>query len=218
VSATQPIDVRDMAIVHTTFRSAFAESARLVRANPTPSAARVTFLADHIDFGAQMLHGHHESEDELLYPVLIERVPEQAQHTEQVEHEHQLVAGAIDAVTACCESWRRTPSPETGEALAAALDSLDDTLRPHLDDEERDVVPLAAITLTEAEWNAIGEHSRAKIPRAKMAIAFGMLTEPLNESDRAFMKGHLPAPIRILYPIVIQRPWTKYAETLRHGT
>ena len=52
--------------MHRTFRNAYQESAQLVRANPTPSAPRITFLADHIDFGIAMLHHHHESEDELL--------------------------------------------------------------------------------------------------------------------------------------------------------
>jgi len=77
MSTAQPIDVRDMAIVHRTFRKVFDESARLVRAAPAPSRGRVTFLADHIDFGIAALHIHHEGEDELLYPQPIERVPEQ---------------------------------------------------------------------------------------------------------------------------------------------
>jgi len=218
MTATDPIDVRDMAIVHATFRRVYDESARLVRANPTPSAGRVTFLADHIDFGVGMLHHHHESEDELLYPVLIAKVPEQAAHTEEVEHEHQLVAGAIDAVSTACAAWRAAPSAETGEALAASLDGLNAQLQPHLDDEERDIVPLAAVTLTQEEWEAVGEHSRAHIQRDKMAIAFGMLLEPLDEDDRAHMKAMLPAPVRLLYPLLIQRPWSKYAETLHSGT
>ena len=81
----QPIDVRDMAIIHRTFRAGYTESAQLVRALPAPSPGRVTFLADHIDFGIAMLHVHHEDEDALLYPKLIERVPEQAPMTEQVD-------------------------------------------------------------------------------------------------------------------------------------
>ena len=51
MSKAQPIDVREMAIVHRTFRNTYNESARLVRAAPAPSPGRVTFLADHIDFG-----------------------------------------------------------------------------------------------------------------------------------------------------------------------
>ncbi|HUW15798.1 MAG TPA: hemerythrin domain-containing protein, partial [Actinomycetes bacterium] len=66
------IEVRDMAIVHRTFRAAYDESARLVRAETDPTPDRVTFLADHIDFGLLLLHHHHESEDALLWPKLLE--------------------------------------------------------------------------------------------------------------------------------------------------
>lgn len=217
MSTEQPIDVRDMAIVHQTFRRAYQESAQLVRANPTPSAHRVTFLADHVDFGVSLLHHHHGGEDELLYPLLIERVPDQAVHTEQVEHEHQEVAGHIDAVSAACAAWRAAPSAETGEALAASLEALNDRLQEHLDDEERDIVPLAAVTLTQDEWEQLGRHAMGQIPKDKLGIAFGMLCEPLSEDDQHFMRGHLPAAVRLLSPLVITRPWHKYRDELRNG-
>jgi DNA-binding CsgD family transcriptional regulator len=40
MSASQPIDVRDMAIVHRPFRTAYKESAQLVRPAPSPSPGR----------------------------------------------------------------------------------------------------------------------------------------------------------------------------------
>ena len=218
MSTAQPIDVRDMAIVHRTFRNVYEESARLVRAAPTPSPERVTFLADHIDFALAALHHHHEDEDELLYPRLIERAPEQAPMTEHVEHEHLLIKTALDAASAACAAWRGRPSAETGEALAVALDHLNTAVQPHLDDEEQKVVPLAAVTFTQQEWDEMGERGAAWIPRNKRGIAFGMILEPLSQADRAFMMRSLPAPVRLLYPILIDRPWKKYAATLRTGT
>ena len=218
MSTTQPIDVRDMAIVHRTFRNAYEESAKLVRAAPSPSPGRVTFLADHIDFGLAALHHHHEGEDELLYPELIQRVPEQAPMTEQVEHEHLAIKTALEAASAACAAWRQRPVAETGEALAAALDHLNAVVQPHLDDEENKVVPLAAVTLTQQEWDAMGKQGVAWIPRNKRGIAFGMILEPLGDADRAYMMRSLPAPVRMLYPFLIERPWKKYASTLRAGT
>jgi hemerythrin-like domain-containing protein len=218
MSKEEPIDVRDMAIVHRTFRTAYDESARLVRAEPVPSPERVNFLADHIDFSITALNIHHEGEDELLYPKLVERAPEQAAMTEEVEHEHQLVKSALDDTSAACASWRQQPSAETGEALAEALDQLNSVSVHHLDDEERTVVPLAAVTLTQQEWDELGKHSVAQIPRNKRAIAFGMILDPLDEADRAFMMRVLPPPVRLFSGILIQRPWTKYASTLRTGT
>jgi hypothetical protein len=162
-----------------------------------------------------MLHIHHEAEDELLYPKLIERVPDQASMTEEVEHEHELIREALDAASAACATWRGHPSRETGAALAAALDELNSVARRHLDDEEHKIVPLAAVTVTQQEWDALGEHAVAQIPRAKRAIAFGMLLEPLDDADRAHMKRVLPPPVRLLYPLLIGRRWKKYASTLR---
>ena len=218
MSKEHPIEVRDMAIVHRLFRQAYDEAARLVRADPTPSPGRVTFLADHIDLVLGGLHSHHQEEDELLYPKLIKRVPEQAPMTEQVEHEHQVIATALDAASAACATWRQRPSVETGEALAAALDHLNEVVQPHLDDEEQKVVPLAAVTLTQQEWDAMGKRGMNSVPRNKRAIAAGMMLEPLDAADRAYMMKHVPAPLRMLFPIMIERPWKKYASTLRTGT
>ena len=218
MSASQPIEVRDMAIVHKTFRNAFEESAQLVRANPTPSAERVRFLAEHIDFVIEVLHHHHASEDLLLYPLLVERAPDQVAMVDEVGHQHVEVNGAIDAVTEACAAWRSSPTPDTGERLASTLEELNVVLQPHLDDEEQKVVSLAAVTLTHQEWMSMGEHAQKGIPKNKMPVAFGLLLEPLDDADIAFMKSHLPAPVRLLYPLLIERPWKKYARTLRYGT
>src|SRR6516165_6268195 len=207
MSKEHPIEVRDMAIVHRLFRQAYDEAARLVRAAPTPSPERVTFLADHIDLVLGGLHSHHQDEDELLYPKLIERVPEQAPVTEQVEHEHQVIATALDAASAACAAWRQRPSAETGEALAAALDHLNEVVQPHLDDEEQKVVPLAAVTLTQPEWDAMGKHGVAWIPNKMKGPAFGMILEPLDAADRAYMMKHVPAPVRMLFPLMVERTW-----------
>ena len=218
MSKSQPIDVRDMAIIHRTFRGAYEESARLVRAAPTPSPGRVTFLADHIDFGIAALHHHHEGEDEMLYPKLIERVPDQAPMTEQVEHEHLAIKTALEEASAACAAWRQRPSAETGEALAASLDHLNQVVQPHLDDEEQKVVPLAAVTLTQQEWDAMGKRGMNSVPRNKRGLAAGMMLEPLDAADRAYMMKHVPALVRMLFPFMVERPWRKYAATLRTGT
>lgn len=218
MSHQQPIDVRDMAIVHRTFRNAFTEGAALIRANPTPSPQRVTFLSDHVDFGLGMLHHHHESEDEILYPLLVERAPDRLDDTEHTRHQHEEIAGAIEAASAACSAWRHDPSAANGEATAASLDALNEALQPHLDEEEQTIVPLAAVTLTQSEWDRLGEHARSGIPRKMMPVAFGMLLEPLDESDREYMKADLPIPVRWLFGLMIQRPWNRYAKTLRAGT
>lgn len=217
MTAGNSTDVRDMAIIHRTFRNAFSESAQLVRANPVPSTERVEFLAEHVDFAIGMLHAHHEGEDEILYPLLAARVPEQLDEVNRIEAQHQEVTGAIDAVAAACKAWRAAPSAESAETLASLLVELNDILQPHLDDEEQTIVPLAAAHLTQKEWDGLGDHGMAAIAKKMLPVAFGLITDPLDESDRAYMKAHLPPPVRLLFPVLIGRPWRKYADTLRNG-
>jgi hemerythrin-like domain-containing protein len=218
MSTTNPIEVRDMRIIHETFRRAYDEAAALLRANPTPSAGRVTFLADHIDFGLTMLHHHHEGEDEILYPLLVERSPEHAQRTEQIDHEHQEVKAAIDVTQSACAEWRAAPTTDTAKVLASSLDALNAALLPHLDNEEREIVPLAAVTVTQKEWDSLAKHGIASVPNNKKMIAFGMILEPLDPVDRVYMLSNVPPPVKVLYHLVGKRAWSKYAMTLRTGT
>jgi hypothetical protein len=67
------------------------------------------------------------------------------------------------------------------------------TSKPHLDDEEQKVVPLAAVTLTQQEWDAMGKRGMNSVPRNKRAVAAGMMLEPLDAADRAYMMKHVPA-------------------------
>ena len=218
MSTTHPIEVRDMRIIHETFRRAYDEAAALIRANPTPSPSRVSFLADHIDFGLSMLHHHHEGEDEILYPLLVERAPEHAQRTEQIDHEHQEVKSAIDTAATACAVWRAGPTAESGRALASSLDAVNAALLPHLDNEEREIVPLAAVTVTQKEWNSLAKHGIASVPNNKKMIAFGMILEPLTPVDRVYMLSNLPPPVKVIYHLVGKRAWSKYALALRTGT
>lgn len=80
--------------------------------------------------------------------------------TEQVEHEHLLIKTALEEASAACAAWRDRSSAETGEALAASLDHLNAVVQPHLDEEQK-VVPLAAMTFTQQEWDEMGKQGVA---------------------------------------------------------
>jgi hypothetical protein len=70
-------------------------------------------------------------------------------------------------------AWRERLSAETGEALATALDQLNSVIERHRDDKEQKVVPLAAVTLAQEEWGAVGKHGVAQILRNKRGSLSG---------------------------------------------
>jgi hemerythrin-like domain-containing protein len=150
--------------------------------------------------------------------LLLERAPEQAESIRAIDAEHDAIGESLEAARAACAAWRSSPSEATAEALAVALETLNTTTQPHLDHEESVIVPLAARVVTQEEWEAVGAHSRAEIPKNRMPVAFGMICEPLSDADASYMRSHLPAPVRLLYPFLIERAWRKYADTLRNGT
>jgi hemerythrin-like domain-containing protein len=215
MTAQTPIEVRDMAIVHRTLRTTFNESAQLVRAETDPTPARVAFLSNHIALTLDLLHLHHDGEDEKLWPVLTKRAPDEAEMVREVADQHAAVDSSIGQIRALLAAWRESPNSSAQGALADSLESLTEVLSAHLDDEERLVVPLAAVTMTQDEWNAIGEHARASIPQEQIFLVFGMLLEPLSEDDRAFMLAPLPPPVRELWTTMGEPGWRQYASQLR---
>jgi hemerythrin-like domain-containing protein len=215
MTAQTPIVVRDMAIVHRTLRTTFDESARLVRAENDPTPARVTFLANHISLTLDLLHVHHHGEDLKLWPVLTERAPDEAAMVREVADQHAAVDSSIGQIRELLGAWREDPNAATRDALADSLENLTVVLSAHLDDEERLVVPLAAVTMTQDEWNAIGEHARGSIPQEQIFLVFGMLLEPLDDDDREFMLAPLPPPVRQMWDTMGEPGWQQYSAQLR---
>ena len=215
MTAQTPIEVRDMAIVHRTLRTTFDESARLVRAANDPTPARVTFLSSHIALTLDLLHHHHHGEDLKLWPVLTERAPAEAEMVREVADQHTAVDSSIGHIRELLNAWRVSPDAAARDALADALENLTVVLSAHLDDEERLVVPLAAVTMTQEEWNAIGEHARGSIPQEQIFLVFGMLLEPLDDDERAFMLAPLPPPVRELWTTMGEPGWQQYSAQLR---
>ena len=215
MTAQTPIEVRDMGIVHRTLRTTFDESARLLRAADEPTPERITFLANHIALTLDLLHLHHHGEDLKLWPVLIERAPAEAEMVREVADQHEAVDSSIGRIRELLSAWRDNPDAATRDALADSLENLTVVLSAHLDDEERLVVPLAAVTMTQDEWNAIGEHARSSIPQEQIFLVFGMLLEPLDNDERAFMLAPLPPPVRELWNTMGEPGWHQYSAQLR---
>ena len=174
-----------------------------------------SFLASHISLTLDLLHVHHSGEDECLWPVLVERAPDEAELVREVADQHSGVDSAIQNVRQLLDAWQQSPDAAAQGALADSLENLTTTLSAHLDDEERMVVPLAAVTMTQEEWNAIGEHARASIPQEQIFLVFGLLLEPLDDDERAFMLAPMPPPVRELWETVGEPGWEQYSAQLR---
>lgn len=207
---------REMPLIHRIFRREFALLREIVREQLT-DAARVRAVAEHLIFSLDGLHHHHTTEDDLIWPLLRERVGMDASLVARMEDQHHAIARAIGDVRAATAAWATTPSEENAAALAATLGRFLDVMGPHLDEEERDVVPLIDRHLTSAEWEDLGRQAFAKFTPVQRWIATGQLLDVATPEEAQMMLGKFPLPVRGLWHLIGRRTYRRYIEHVRGG-
>jgi hemerythrin-like domain-containing protein len=215
---TDVVDTDDMVLVHTFLRREFRLASgvlRQVRDGDTGRAARV---ADHLDFLDRFLLHHHTIEDELLWPLLLTRVPEElAPIVHLMEAQHAGVEGALATIGDLLPRWCETAAADLRDTLAKQYDALYVALAEHLDAEEQRLLPIAARALSQAEWDALGEEGRRRGNRRKGPLVLGMFAYEGDPAVFQRMLGDAPWPARILLPRLGRRTFRKHA-LLIHGT
>jgi len=210
-------DVRDMYVVHRTFRREFRLIPDLIRGVANGDTARAATVAGHLDLVLAGLHMHHTGEDEVLWPLLMERAAPEAQliHTMQTQHEQvDAYAARIEPLAA---DWRATASAVRGEQLARLVEAFRAALLEHLDLEEREILPIASRHVTADEWESLGEHGIAQMDRSKLPILFGSLLEEATPEERAMMLGKQPFVVRLLLNTIGKRAYRRYITGVRAG-
>ncbi len=212
------IDTRVMATLHTFFRREFRLAGGLVRGVAAGDHSRAGVVAGHLDFLGRSLHHHHTIEDELLWPRLLERVPQElAPIVRLMESQHEKVDALLGEIGDLLPRWRATASTADGQRLADLLDELHTHLVEHLDAEEERLVPLAARCLTQAEWDEMGEVGRKRTRRNEMSLVLGMFAHEGDPEVIADMLAKAPAPIRVVVRRSAARAFRKHALAV-HGT
>ena len=214
----QPLtDVHDMVVVHRVFRRELRLVPELVRQVRRGDTARAKVLADHARLILSGLHGHHTSEDLLLWPKLLERAAPDAALIHRMEAQHERVAAAIDRIEPALARWEAEARPAVTEEVAAAFDTMRVALLEHLDDEERHILPLAARHVTQAEWNELGEHGAGQTKKTLLPILFGAVAEEATPEEMVRILSTVPAPIRFLLRTVFARQYQRYISRVRNG-
>jgi hypothetical protein len=211
------VDTRDMVVVHDSFRREFGQAPALVRAVTPGDTARAAVVADHVDLLGALLHHHHTGEDRLLWPVLGPRLPADTRDTvARMESQHEGIAEALSAVTAASTAWRGTAGTAERDALAAALETVLARTTEHLAAEEEHVLPLAAVLMSPAEWQRLGEEGVDGLPRRQLPLVFGMIMYRADPEVVRGMLAHAPLLPRLLVPPLARRSYARHARRL-HG-
>lgn len=206
---------QQMPLIHRIFRHEFRSLRKMVDEVPPIGGKRARSVADHLGFLLDSLHHHHTNEDEMVWPLLLDRVGLDAPLVERMAQQHGQVDVAMADVRSVADQWAALPTATASAALASALGALIETLDAHLDEEENVVVPLIDEHLTRQEWEEMGRKGFEKFAPKERPIAMGQLVEVATPDEAALMLGELPAPIRLLWKVAGKRQYRNYVGRVR---
>ena len=82
------LDVTDMIAVHRVFRDTLGRAAAVIGAVGDGDIDRVATVANFFDNILLFLHVHHQGEDDLMFPLLRQRCPDQLELIDRVASQH----------------------------------------------------------------------------------------------------------------------------------
>ncbi|MCW2632619.1 MAG: Hemerythrin cation binding domain protein [Pseudonocardia sp.] len=190
MSTTQRDTDLDLSGFLAAHRSMRVEYGRLADVTTTPrDAAHEALIDDQTAVFLDLLHQHHQGEDELLWPRLRERVPERVADLDLLEEEHHKIDPLLQAAG---------DKSHSRESRAAALAELHALINQHLDDEERIALPLICEYITPQEWEDVGKQAVAKMSPKQRKIAFGHSAVLADPAELAELMSQLPPPVRLI--------------------
>jgi hemerythrin-like domain-containing protein len=211
-------DSSDMIVVHTMFRKQFKAIPALVSGVPAGDRDQVAVVADHVEWMVEFLHAHHEGEDMMVWPRLVERCPTEVEPLIfTMESQHHALALALDDLAARASEWRASGAVPERDALAAAATELLVRIAEHLDLEELKVLSLIDRYLTEKEWKQVGGSGLKKMSFAQLKVAFGMILDDAPPEHVRTMRDTIPRAPWMLFSALGPRAYTKYAARLHRG-
>ena len=213
ITTSPASDPWEMSLIHSLIRRGFEQANEAVLA---PGAAtRAETVAEYVGFHLDGLEAHHSSEDELIWPLLRERASMSDALVSRMEDQHAGLHDVLDTTRHELAGWGTAPTAERAGALATTLGTVLDRLSEHLTEEERDVVPLIAAHITQAEWDHLGKVAFSKFTPKQRFFAMGEMLAAASPTEATRMLAGLPAPIKVIWALVGRRRYQRFMSKLR---
>lgn len=211
-------DTGEMLVIHTALRREFALLPAAIGTVKTGDRTRARKVAAHTRLLLAFLHAHHDSEDRLLWPLLLQRLSVETALIETMEHQHAAVATLGEAIARELVGWVRTADTADRHAPVAHLSNLHTALEEHLDLEEAAVLPLIREHLSTAEWKAFFDHAQRHTPVGARTglLLVGMVLEDALPQERTQFLGAMAAVARKAWRLLGPPQYRRHTRTIRH--
>ncbi|WP_369779518.1 hemerythrin domain-containing protein [Streptomyces sp. R33] len=199
-----PAAAADLTGIRLAHRAILADIERLARllaalaaAAEPAGPARAEAVARYVHRYHSVVRGHHRGEDEILWPVVLDAVPDAADAVAGIVrflHDHE----ALDALQAACDAAADRFAAEPGRharRLAGLLADQRDLLAEHIEAEERHVFPVIAARVPGAAYAAAEARIRSADRSADPVWARAWLLSHATEDEaRRLLPGAVANP------------------------
>jgi hemerythrin-like domain-containing protein len=201
------VDTWQMVVIHKWFKREFAQLPAMIRGVAAGDQARAKYIGEFVELMTTFLHHHHTGEDNMLWPRLLERVGSlDTDLVYRMEKQHEVVGTALERVNQLLPQWSRSGNKATGEELATVFADMSGPLNEHLDEEEKEILPLISTYITQAEWNAWDEYGKNSVPKGPKGFdVIGMMLKDATPQERTRFLGQIPTPVRLIYKLIGSR-------------
>ncbi len=207
-------ETSDMFAVHEALTEALDAAPALI-GSAVDSPDRVELIGSYYENVLEFLHVHHAGEDELIYPILEERCADDLAMLERVDAQHRLLDEPMDKARIAITSWRAAPSAEGGKKVVGLIGEIDETLRPHLGEEETMVLPIASAWISPEEWQQLPGHALQSFSTDKPWLALGLVRERLTPEQSDQMLAGMPPPLQALWTEQWEPAFTSFITEVR---
>lgn len=204
----------EMVVVHTVFRRHLAALPDLLSAVPEGDRARAAELSGWLIELLTGLHHHHVGEDELMWPLLVSRAPQDRTLVLRMEEQHARIADLVAAGEREASAFAATGARSDGAALAGTLRDLNDALAEHLSEEERHILRLVREVMSVEEWRTLADRGNASIPKERRLVFLGYMLHAATPEQRELLLSHVPLPGRLLWRLAGKRDFTRAYRTI----
>lgn len=202
-----PADMTMMYVLHHAFRRDVRDFARTAEATATSNRKRWTLLAQRWVLFTHELHEHHTKEDDVLWPLLLERVRAASDvEAERVLHEMEAEHAALDpllaSVASALQELANRGSEDELVHLRDTLAELGRVLGHHLGHEETAAIEILQRHVGGDEWAELERtrfRPRQSLSEARSFVPWALKGLPPGAEHRVLNLGG--PPLRIVNAI-----------------
>jgi iron-sulfur cluster repair protein YtfE (RIC family) len=197
--AEGPLDLNGMYMAHHAFRRDLSRFAAAARNTPVEEAEVWQALAVRwSQFGA-ILHHHHTTEDDVLWPQLLDVADAEGRATlEAMEAEHEQIDPLLESCATGFAAMARTPDAAIRDRLADLAESARDTLSEHMRHEETGALPLVQELLGAEGWERVEKAAGSGKSLADLLFLVPWVADGLTREQLAVAFRSVGQPFRVL--------------------